>query len=141
MKYDDASWHYGGDFQSDLPNNAGATHTGMYVAWALLNDLAGDFFTEDSPEDLLQLQKRETTPGAFFISMCDGKFTDDDVNDEGNSFTEYYFDFENGRYLDDYEEILCKELPSLYHVKDSWENFDKISPIIAKRYKEWKKKS
>src|SRR6266404_3538306 len=36
MKYDDASWHYGGDFPEDLPREAGATHTGMFVAWALL---------------------------------------------------------------------------------------------------------
>ncbi|MGN6118448.1 MAG: DUF7832 domain-containing protein, partial [Rhodanobacter sp.] len=41
MKYDDASWHYGGDFPKDLPDEAGATHTGMFVAWALLSGLAG----------------------------------------------------------------------------------------------------
>lgn len=26
MKYDDASWHYGGEFPDDLPPTAGATH-------------------------------------------------------------------------------------------------------------------
>ena len=28
-KYDDASWHYGGDFPDDLPEENGATHIGM----------------------------------------------------------------------------------------------------------------
>ncbi|RML48695.1 DUF7832 domain-containing protein [Pseudomonas avellanae] len=32
MKYDDASWHYNGNFPSDLPDTAGATHIGMFLA-------------------------------------------------------------------------------------------------------------
>jgi hypothetical protein len=36
MKYDDASWHFGGEFPKDLPEEAAATHTGMFVAWAFL---------------------------------------------------------------------------------------------------------
>ena len=31
MKYDDASWHYNGDFPTDLPVEAGATHIGLAV--------------------------------------------------------------------------------------------------------------
>ena len=31
MKYDDASWHYGGDFPADLPQAAGATHIVMVI--------------------------------------------------------------------------------------------------------------
>ena len=45
MKYDDASWHYGGDFPSELSSDAGATHIGMFVTWALLVDLGGSFPT------------------------------------------------------------------------------------------------
>jgi hypothetical protein len=33
MKYDDASWHYGGDFPADLPREAGSTHIAMFLAW------------------------------------------------------------------------------------------------------------
>ncbi|WP_265102660.1 hypothetical protein [Acinetobacter sp. 'aerobic (ED)'] len=39
MKYDDASWHYGGDFPADLPQEAGATHIGMFLTWMLLQTL------------------------------------------------------------------------------------------------------
>lgn len=41
MKYDDASWHYGADnLLKDLAEVSGATHTGMFVTWALLSGLA-----------------------------------------------------------------------------------------------------
>lgn len=32
VKYDYASWHYGGDFPEGLPETAGGTHMGMYLA-------------------------------------------------------------------------------------------------------------
>lgn len=34
---------------------------------------------------------------------CDGVFSNDMLNDEGNEFAQDDFDFENGLYLDDYE--------------------------------------
>jgi hypothetical protein len=57
MKYDDASWHYGGDFPKDLDDMAGATHIGMFVAWCLLNGLGGALHTEEFPEDLHGLDR------------------------------------------------------------------------------------
>ena len=45
---------------------------------------------------------------------------------------------DKGKYLDDYDEYLVKDLDSLFYVKDSWENFDKISEIISNRFKEWR---
>jgi len=138
MKYDDASWHSGGKFPKDLPPEAGATHTGMFVAWALLSGLAGQFNIEDFPENIPMLRDRTVPPGAFFLSCCDGKFTDEDLNDEGNAFTASYFDFTTGKYLSDYEDTLGRGLPELYYVADTWENFDLLKPIIDQRYADWK---
>jgi hypothetical protein len=138
MKYDDASWHCGGDFPSDLPIEAGATHTGMFVAWALLSGLAGDIHVNDSPAALEKLRSRVVTPGAFFLEACDGKFTDEDLNDEGNAFAQAYFDFEHGSYLSDYDKILVGGLPTQYHVADTWENFDKLRTVLDKRLEEWR---
>lgn len=73
MKYDDASWHYGGDFPEELPDEAGATHTGIFLAWALLVGLSGEFHVDDSPEDIPRLKMRSLTPGQFFLESCDGK--------------------------------------------------------------------
>lgn len=42
MKYDDASWHVGGEFPKELPPQAGATHIGMFAAWCMLAGLAGE---------------------------------------------------------------------------------------------------
>ncbi|SKA98549.1 hypothetical protein SAMN02745166_02795 [Prosthecobacter debontii] len=138
MKYDDTSWHSGGKFPEDLPPEAGATHTGMFVAWALLSGLAGDVHIEDFPESIPMLRDRTVTPGAFFLSSCDGKFTDEDLNDEGNAFTASYFDFETGKYLCDYGDMLGRQLPELYYVADTWDNFDLLKPIIDQRYANWK---
>ena len=137
-KYDDASWHYGGDFPHDLPDEAGATHTGMFLAWALLAGLAGELHVDDFTEDLETLRRREITPGAFLLRCCDGKFTDEDLNEEGNAFTVAYFQFETGQYLADYERTLAAKLPTTYHVEDTWENFDRLRPILDQRFREWK---
>jgi hypothetical protein len=139
MKYDDASWHYNGDFPEDLDTAAGATHIGMFVAWALLADLGGELHTDEFSQELTQLRERKTTPGQYFIANCDEKFTDEDLNDEGNEFASAYFDQQNGSYLDDYEQTLGEDVSTLYHVADTWENFDKLKPVVDVRYNEWKK--
>lgn len=48
MKYDDASWHVGGDFPKELPPEAGATHIGMFAAWCMLNGLTRSFTRKNS---------------------------------------------------------------------------------------------
>jgi len=138
MKYDDASWHYGGNFPKDLPIDAGATHTGMFVAWALLSGLAGDMYANAFPDEIPKLRTRSCTPGRFFLEACDGKFVEDDLNDLGNSFAIAYFDFEKGKYLADYEATLGSDVPDLYHVEDTWENFDKLKPVLDRRFDEWR---
>jgi len=139
MKYDDASWHYGGDYPDNLPNEAAGTHTGMFVAWCMLNELAGELFLEDFPEDLEKLRSGEFTPGRWFISFCDSKFTDEDLNDLGNDFAAAYYDFDNGEYLTDYENTLGSEFETLYHIPDTWDTYNKIEPLITKKYQAWLK--
>jgi hypothetical protein len=138
MKYDDASWHYGGDFPANLPPEAGATHTGMFVAWALLRGLCGELHLVEFPEPFARLQRKEITPGRFFIEACDQKFTDEDLNEEGNAFAQAYYDFERGKYLADYERILGGNVESLYHVADTWDNFHLLEPVLDARLAEWR---
>jgi hypothetical protein len=139
VKYDDASWHYGGRFPQGLPKTAGATHTGMFVAWALLAGLADETFAEEIAEDLERLRKRDTTPGAFFFSVMDGKLTSRELSEEGNQFARAYYDFDAGDFLKDYERTVCdKSHATIYHPTDSWENFDKLKPIFDSRLAAWK---
>ena len=136
-KYDDASWHYGGDFPKDLPSEAGATHIAMFLVWAFEAGLSGDLHTKEFPEDLVLLRERNLSPAAFFLQACDGKMVSEDFNDEGNAFaTAYYAPLK--LYVTDYEEILARGLSSLYHVEDTWANFDRFKIRIDQRFGEWK---
>ncbi|HVL29093.1 MAG TPA: hypothetical protein VM326_00055 [Sphingomicrobium sp.] len=143
MKYDDASWHYGGDFPVGLPPEAGATHIAMFVAWAVLNGLAGELHNKDAADELALLRRREVTPAQWFIQTCDEKFTNEDLNDEGNSFASSYYaggeglHTAEGTYLADY----CDAFPSansLYDVEDSWASFDVLAPKLARRLEAWR---
>jgi len=138
IKYDNAAWHYDGKFPKDLPHEAAATHTGMFIAWACLLELAGELHVVDFPDDLPKLRARSITPGMFFWRCCEGKFTNDDLNDEGNAFAQAYYDLKTGKYLADYESTLGEDLEELYFVRDSWENFDRLKPVLDRRFKEWK---
>ena len=142
LKYDDASWHYGGDFPDDLPDEAGATHIGMFAAWACLNGLAGTIHTDECPEDLQTLIVRGQTPGAWFLAVCDGKLIDEDFNEEGNAFTAFYYGLPQPEsmafYLKDYERLF-QSAPSLYHVADSWLTFDRLAPVLEYRFNEWRR--
>jgi hypothetical protein len=153
MKYDDASWHYGGNFPKDLPESAGATHIAMFVSWAVLNDLAGDIHKSDFSDDLAKLRQRESTPGGWFLSICDGKFTDEDLNEAGNAFASSYYGNEDGlhtvvgSYLADYDQAFLKKRPlfskrkTLYHVPDTWQTFSVISAILEASYANWQNHS
>ena len=140
MKYDDASWHYGGNFPSDLSDSAGATHTGMFLAWAFLSGLAGEDIVDGMPDAIAPLQNRTITPGEFFLTQWDGKFIDDDLNDLGNEFAKSYFDFESGDYLTDYESTVGANYTSLYYVPDTWETYDALKLVLDERFRQWSAK-
>ena len=142
MKYDDASWHYGGDFPPGLLENAGATHIAMFVSWAVLNGMAGNLHTSDFSEDLGKLSRQEIAPGEWFLSVCDGKFTDEDLNSDGNQFAAAYYANENGlhtgsgSYLADYDRTFSSS-ETLFHVPDTWETHAIVSQFIEARLARW----
>ncbi|WDI43245.1 DUF7832 domain-containing protein [Bremerella sp. P1] len=139
MKYDDASWHYGSDnFPKDLSEEAGGTHIGMFVAWAVLSGLGSSQFEQDFTELVEKLKARQITPGAFFMAACDGKFTSSELNETGQEFTDDYFDMEAGEYIEDYEELLAEDVDSIYEIEDSWANYDLLKPVLDERLADWK---
>ncbi len=135
MKYDDASWHSEGEYPEGLPPENGATHIGMFLAWAIDRDLVGELLRGDCIDELVSLQARRTTPGEFLLRCCDGKLTDEDLDELGNEFAKAYYEKD---YLVDYEGVLGGDLETLYHVADTWENFDQIKPVINARFDVWK---
>lgn len=133
-KYDDASWHYGGDFPTDLPNEAGATHIGMFLAWVIQRGLESDTLKQDYPEAIERVRSREMTGREFLLSCCDEKLTDEDLNDEANRFAASYLE---DQYINDYVEIVPDEHESVYHLEDTWENFDLVARFVDRRFEEW----
>ena len=61
------------------------------------------------------------------------------LSDEGNKFAQDYFDFDRDHYEEYYGELLCKDLPSMYHLADTWPNYEKVKQMIDKRYRDLKR--
>ena len=150
-KYDDASWHYGGEYPAELPQENGATHIGFFLTWCIENNLISDFQLEESSEDVKRVLNREITGREFLLTNCDEKFTDEDLNDLGNDFAKDYYDGESEfskshpSYLTDYEKVvgffsqeMGIELKSFYHVDNSWEFYEGIKALLDERFLQWK---
>lgn len=139
---DRIDWHTGGDFPENLPEVNGGTHIGMYLAWIIKNDLIGQLHLDDSVEALEKVKLKQITGRDFLVDMCDEKFWEEDLNEEGNNFTKHYYESESKEnfksYITDYCEVLGQEVESLYEIENTWENYEKLEPILDKRYSEWK---
>lgn len=81
MKYDDAEYYFL-DFETELPNENGGRHMGLFLEWAVLRGLASDELMTRSEA----LRRGETTGLELLFDHCDGKLWDSDLNDEGNAF-------------------------------------------------------
>lgn len=137
--YDKAKWHYEGDYPKDLPTDNATTHIGMFLAWAIANHLEGELHREHSKEALEQVRRRQMTGPVFLIEQCDEALTNEDLNDVGNAFATAYYEL--NQFNADYESALGKDVPTLYHIADTWENYDRIAAVIDRRFKEWKGKA
>lgn len=138
--YDKAKYHYDGEYPDDLPEEQAFVHTGMFLGWMLDHDLYDSDFWQDVAGYVASFKAREMTGARVYEYACDGVLVDEMLNAEGNAFTQDYFDFERGKYMEDYEELLVGDLPSTYHVEDTWGNYKIISERISDRYGEWRRK-
>ncbi|TQV90040.1 hypothetical protein IF1G_11293 [Cordyceps javanica] len=166
MSIDRAEWHQGDDLPADLDPAAAGTHIGMFLAWAVLRDLTSAAHETAHADALAAVRARaaQTTPGRYLAAQCGGSLADDDLAEEAQQFArEYYIsadaatgrdgqDDENnngdddvvvvgsGVYLDDYERTLAAGLPSLYHVHDSWDNYDLLAPVLDAAFEAWRER-
>jgi hypothetical protein len=140
MSYDRADYDYSTE-QDPLPKGHAATHIGMFLAWTALHGLLNDYHEQHSAELLGRLRGRQITGRQFFEATCKEQFAEKDLNVEGNAFAEHYYRDaagQRGVYFADYKKVLAVGLPSFWHVADTWENYEKIAPVITRRYEEWK---
>lgn len=137
--YDKAEWHSGGDYPHDLPQNAAYTHIGMYLGWLIETNLVSKEFINETQAEIQKFKSKRTT-GAKVLGSWDGTLIDDMLSKEGNAFSKFYYVSKPSLYFEDYANILVRNLPTVYHVTDSWENYEKLKKIITKKYKLWKLK-
>ncbi|ENX60787.1 MULTISPECIES: hypothetical protein [Acinetobacter] len=151
MAYDRIDWHSGGNFPKDLAEENGGIHIGMFLAWMADQNMIGEFHHQESPDELNHLTNREITGLQFLITACDGKFWEEDLNDQGNAFAIDYYDEKSpfakqyANFMQDYCDVFNHhaeangfEYESVYHVENTWENFDCLKPILDQRFNQWK---
>lgn len=133
MKYDDASWHYGGEFPEDSPEEFGATHIALIMKWCFRKGWAGEIHTEDerSNAELQSVISGELNATEFFLRWCDGKLTDEDFTVEGNAFLQSYYGDETALYPIDYADQFGD---LMYLQGEEAHDFDKFSTMVEKRY-------
>jgi hypothetical protein len=137
--YDKAKYHFGGDYPQGLADEQAYVHTGLYLGWVIERDLYSEMFRAEAAGLIAAFKAREVT-GPQAYADWDGCLIDDMLSDEGNAFSAAYFDFERGLYLRDYEELLSRGLPSVYHVADTWENYARLRPRLDARFEAWKQR-
>jgi len=138
MKYDDSEYFFLNYTTDKLSNDAAATHIGMYMAWIVLHELVSPWHLDEDADTLRSLKARAMTPGSFAVDWLDGKLLDDDLSDLGNTFTSWYY---AAMYLDDYGALFgvgAETTDEYCSVTDSWDNFDRLAPILDRRFEQWK---
>ena len=135
--YDKAKYHFESVEQAGLDLEQAYVHTAMFLGWLLDNDLMSDEFAEETEASVRHFKAREKTPVEVYEEW-DGCLIDDMLSDEGNAFASAYFDFQRGKYLADYEELLRRGLSTEFSVSFTWDNYAKIAARIQARYEEWR---
>ncbi|MGH1366377.1 MAG: hypothetical protein ACRBF0_22645 [Calditrichia bacterium] len=129
MTYDDFNWHYGDDFPEDSPSGFAATHIALFLKWCIIKGFASDIHKNEYPKDIEELLNGTMRATVYFLKNCDGKLTNEDLNDEGNAFAQRYYG-EEGLYLSDYVE----NFGDLFYLAPEREHdFEKFSSMLEGR--------
>lgn len=130
--YDKADWHVEGRFPDDLSGDQANVHTGMFLAWLCERDLiAGEFCR------LAEQVKRRRITGPQAYKAWGAVLMADMLTEDGNQFAGKYY---SGQFMSDYRELLVHDLPSFYHVVDTWKNYEILKKRIDRRFQAWRKK-
>ncbi|GAD82527.1 hypothetical protein FEK33_19305 [Nocardia asteroides NBRC 15531] len=140
MTYDDCGWHSDTTSELGLDSAAGATHIGMFYAWAVANDLHSPtvpVWGEPEPRprpELAALRERSKTPGRYLLDHCCGELNVGDLNARGQAFAAAAY----RPYLRAYDcvpEVARHE--TTYHVPDTWETYDAVAALLDEAWAEW----
>lgn len=132
MKYDDASWHYGGEFPKNSPEEYGGTHIALFLIWCFRKGWAGAFHLEMEPDAFRQVIDGSMSATEFLFEFCDGKLTDEDLSEVGNAFAAGYYGG-GGLYLEDYSQLFGH---LMYQAPESEHDFETLCAVLDARLRE-----
>ena len=132
--YDSAKDHLGSGFPDCLPMEQAYVHIGMYLGWVIESGLFSDYFKEEASSQIFRFKRKEISC-TVLSGIWNGHLVSEFLNDSANRFTVFYY--VSGLYRDDYEAVLGRALPSMYHVDDTWLNYERLKSRIEERYEAW----
>src|SRR5262245_6883638 len=135
--YDKADYHYETIREEGLPDEHAGNHIVLFLRWLIENGLVSELFVTEGAEPLARWRAGELGIHGLF-EWWDEVLVSDMLSDEGNAFAMRYFDYDNGKYLEDLRQTLQGALPSEFHIAYSDENYAKLRPVIDRRYANWK---
>ena len=136
--YDKADYHYESIESYGLPESHMSHHTLYFLRWLIENNLMSDLF--NSEPRLIQEYRSGERSLLSIYEWWDCCFTDDMLSEEGNAFTQHYFDLNKGKYIMDYIDFLQGSLESEFHIEFNERNYEVLKQVIDKRYHKWKKR-
>ena len=134
--YDNAKNHFLGNFPASLPIEQAYVHIGMYLGWIIETGLYSEYFEEEASNQIFRFKRREISC-TILSEIWEGYLGHELFNEKGNMFT--YFYYAGGIYNADYQRALTSGLPSIYHVQDTWSNYDRINAQISMRFDDWER--
>lgn len=136
--YDKAKFYDETVEQHGLSEEHAANHTVVFLRWLIENELMSQWFMEESGGVIAKFRAGSASIHQVYESW-DRCLIDEMLSDEGNAFAMYYFDFDKGKYIHEYIELLQDTLPSEFHVDYNEANYQRMKEMIDRRYDEWKK--
>jgi hypothetical protein len=134
--YDNAKTHFLGNFPKALPIEQAYVHIGMYLGWIIERELYSEYFEEEASAQIFRFKRREISC-TILSELWDGYLGHEFFSKPGNMFT--YFYYAGGIYHTDYKNLVALDLPSVYHVDDSWSNYNTIKDQLDLRFANWKR--
>src|ERR1035437_2162017 len=136
IEYDLWRWHTDGAFPKDQLPEQGYVHIGMFLVWLIDLDLLDpEWVAKSGVKRAVQAIRERQDSACALRDMTDGRLAGDMLTAEGRAFSGAYYAPEYG-YTRDWNHVFGRRANS-YAVPDEWDTYDRIGPVIERRYQEW----
>ena len=144
--YDNIDWHYDdakkaysekfGEYNLELVdiNRIAGAHIVYFLTWLIMNDALEQTVRLELNDDIDNVKKRIASPTDILLEYFDGKLLRSDINPRYNRFADCYYETD---YFKDYSNLLSCVNEDPYLSEFNWNRYNKIEPVITRRYNEF----